>query len=77
MRKKEDEVVREDKQHICDLLLKTLHATRNGCELEELAFDPDTETVTGRFKNGCIWRCNVWGDSGVSMIRDVVRHIKM
>lgn len=77
MGKKECGFRLEDKQHICDLLLETLHATRNGHELESLEFDPDTETVTGRFKNGCIWQCNVWGDSGVAMIRDIVRHIKM
>lgn len=62
----------EDKQLICDHLLATLKLTRGQGDLETLVYDPETEIVTGTYKNGGRIRINVACDSGVSMIRDIM-----
>ncbi len=67
----------DDKQHICDLLLKALQATRGASDLVSLEFDPVKEIVTGTFESGGIRRCNVACDSGVAMIRDVINQLKL
>lgn len=67
----------DDKQHICNLLLETLQATRGASDLVSLEFDPVKEIVTGTFESGGIRRCNVACDSGVAMIRDVVNQLKL
>ena len=65
----------ENKQHICDLLLQTLRATRNLFDLEELNYDPKRETVTAVFPNGGEKVVNVAMDSGTAMIKDVIENI--
>lgn len=65
----------ENKQRICTLLLHTLQATRNLYDLADLAYDPETDTVTATFLSGYTKRANVAGDSGTSMIMDIVRQI--
>ena len=67
----------DDKQHICNLLLETLQATRGASDLVSLEFDPVKEIVTGTFEGGGIRRCNVACDSGVSLIRDVINQLKL
>ncbi len=63
----------ENKQLICDYLLETLKLTRAHGDLETLTFDPKTEIVTGTYKSGGKVTINVACDSGVSMIRDIMR----
>ena len=67
----------EDMQAICDLLLKTLQATRGGARLVNLiyAVEPKKETVTAVFQSGGTRRVVVTGDSGVAMISEVIRAI--
>lgn len=71
--------MREDKQHICHLLLKTLRATRGYYDLIELNYKQDEqtkdETVTAVFVNGKV-AINVTMDSGEAMIRDIMRGLK-
>lgn len=64
----------EDKQRILDLLLPALQATRDQHDLEELRFDPDKEVVNIVYENGVL-QANVAMDSGIAMIRDVLRAI--
>ena len=63
----------ENKQSILDLLLVTLQATRDAWDLQALNFDPKTEIVTAVFESGGKRTINVAMDSGVAMIRDVMR----
>jgi hypothetical protein len=62
----------EDKQHICDLLCATLKATRDQHDLESIMYHDDTETVTLAYEGGGR-SVNVALDSGIAMIRDILR----
>ena len=67
----------EDMQAICDLLLKTLQATRGGARLVNLiyAVEPNKETVTAVFQSGGERKIDVTNDSGTAMIYDIMKHI--
>lgn len=65
----------ENKQHICNLLLPVLQATRNLHDLKELTYNPKTELVTATFTTGYRKIANVAMDSGTSMIRDIIKQI--
>lgn len=65
----------EDKQRICELLLKTLQATRNAHNLVSLTYDADEEVVTALFEDGGKQVINVPMDSGTAMIRDVMANL--
>ncbi len=71
----------EDKQKICDLLLPALQATtccKTLSDLKYMALSSGSEYVIAAFKNnisgatGCKW-IDVTMDSGIEMIRDIVR----
>lgn len=66
----------EDKQHILDLLLPALQATRDLEDLQGLAYDKEAEAVTATFSSGGAKRANVACDSGIAMIRDVLEALK-
>lgn len=63
----------ENKQLICNYLLKTLQHTRNQLNLTQLKYDPDREIVTAVWANGAVKNINVAMDSGTAMIRDIMR----
>lgn len=63
----------EDKQKICDLLLPLLQATRAFRDLDDLEYIQDQDCVLLTFANGNVCRVNVAMDSGIAMIRDVIR----
>lgn len=65
----------EDKQIICDLLLPALQATRSLFDLKKLQYDPDKEIVTAYFDNDWTKVVNVSADSGIAMIKDIIKHI--
>ena len=67
----------EDKQHICDLLLPVLQATRGGARLVNLiyAVEPGKETVTAVFQSGGKKVADVTADSGTALIYDIMRQI--
>ncbi len=67
----------EDKQNICDLLCKTLQATRNHEDLESLTYCKELgiEMVVAKWRNGGHREMNVFMDSGEAMIRDILYHI--
>ena len=65
----------EDKQHILDLLLPALQATRNLSDLTDLRYDRLLETVTATFESGHTKLVNVACDSGTAMIKDILRTI--
>ncbi len=65
----------ENKQHICDLLCATLKATRDQHDLESIMYHDDTETVTLAYEGGGSTSVNVALDSGIAMIRDILRAI--
>ena len=62
----------ENKQDILDALVECLRLTRDQYDLEQLIYDPDQETVTIAWANGGT-TVNVAMDSGIAMIRDVLR----
>ncbi len=64
----------ENKQLICDLLLKALQATDNARDLILLEYDANTEHVIAIFMGGRRI-INVNMDSGTAMIRDIVNHL--
>lgn len=68
-------IVLDDKQMICNLLLKTLRATDNARDLVSLTYDAETETVTALFESGGKRVVNVAMDSGTAMIRDVMANL--
>ena len=68
----------EDKREICALLAKTLQATREYDDAVGIIYrkDPDgEEKVFIHFVNGTK-TANVTGDSGISMIRDILKAIE-
>lgn len=67
--------MREDKQKICDLLLKALQETRNLYDLTNLLYDSENEVVIATFENGYTKKANVACDSGTAMIRDIIGQI--
>ena len=64
--------MREDKQKICSLFLRTLQATRYFYDLVDLRFDPEKEIVTAVFDNGHTKTSNVAMSSGIAMIKDII-----
>ena len=65
----------ENKQRICDLLLATLQATRYFDDLIALDYNEQTEIVIAGFSNGRFKFANVAADSGIAMIRDIIKQI--
>lgn len=71
-------VDREDKQHICDLLFAALKATRDQQDLQSLTYHfngPDDQMVTIAWPEGGT-SVNVSADSGIAMIRDILKALK-
>lgn len=67
----------ENKQLICEKLLALLQETRAGCDLVDIQYEKDikAETATLIFSNGYKVLVDVSADSGISMIRDITRHL--
>ena len=65
----------EDKQRICSALAPVLRLTRHLDDLVSLHYDPKMEKVEATFLNGSVKRVNVAADSGIAMIRDIIRQI--
>lgn len=65
----------EDKKLICELLTKTLQATRKGEDVTRIIYrkdDAGEEFATLEFKNGYKKRVCVTADSGASLIADIL-----
>lgn len=68
----------EDKQLICDLLFEALQATRELSDLEGLTYryiSAGNEIVEAVFPGGYVKVANVSMDSGIAMIRDIIKQI--
>lgn len=65
--------MKEDKQLIMDLLTQTLRETRMLDDLLDLVYDERREIVTATFRNGTTKTANVACDSGIAMIKDVLK----
>lgn len=63
----------ENKKDIVARLKLLLIATRAGSDLEDLVLSEDQDTVTVQFKNGAARIVNIEADSGVAIIRDVLK----
>lgn len=68
----------EDMQLVCNHLLETLQATRGGCNVVNLIYadGPLKETVTMVFMSGRKQTINVTGDSGMTMIYDIMKYFR-
>lgn len=70
--------MKEDKQKICDLLCEALKATRHQDDLISLVYeknDAGYETVTSIYNGGGSRSVNVTMDSGIAMIRDILKSL--
>lgn len=67
----------EDKQNICDLLCKTLKATRQHEDIESITYSKseETETATVKWENGGTKNIDVTADSGIAIIQDILMFI--
>ena len=65
----------EDKQEILDKLTIALQATRNQRDLVAMVYDPIKEVVRITWRGGT-GMVNVALDSGIAMIRDVMKYIE-
>lgn len=65
----------ENKKDIVMFLEMLLMATRAGKDIDKLLLSEDQTTVTIQYMNGCKKEVCVEADSGISLIRDVVRVI--
>ena len=65
----------EDKQKIIDKLLPAVQLTIAGSNIENLTYNREREIVEIRFRNGGTREINVRMDSGIAMIRDVLKEI--
>ena len=67
----------ENKQVICDQLLKTLQLTRNLHDLASLEYRKGnyTDFVVATFSSGHQKKVDVTCDSGTAMIIDIIRQI--
>ena len=65
----------ENKKRICAMLLPVLQETRAGCDLFDIRYDPDTETVELVFTAGYKRKIDVAADSGLAMIKDIVHQL--
>lgn len=67
----------EDKQSICNFLRMALRQTRAGEDVTAIKYDSVTETVYVYFNDEAqpSRRINVACDSGIAMIRDIMKHI--
>ncbi|MGN0346521.1 MAG: hypothetical protein ACI4DU_04470 [Lachnospiraceae bacterium] len=66
----------EDKQVICDFFLKALNFTDAGAECVDLVYNSADESVSICYKNGALKRVNVACDSGIAMIRDILKEFE-
>lgn len=67
----------ENKQYICTLLCTALKATRDQHDLKSLTYQetgPDTSRVIATWESGS-QRINTSMDSGIAMIREILRAI--
>jgi len=73
------DTLREDKQPILDALKVTLNLTRAGDDITALNYDKEREEVQVHFNNSSFVarRINVSCDSGIAMIRDVMRGLEI
>ena len=71
--------MRENKQAILDALKVTLNLTRAGDDITALNYDKEREEVQVHFNNSSFAarRINVAADSGIAMIRDVMRGLEI
>lgn len=69
----------ENKQAILDALKVTLNLTRAGDDITALNYDKEREEVQVHFNNSSFAarRINVAADSGIAMIRDVMRGLEI
>ena len=69
----------ENKQEICNLLLKAIQATRAGKVITALDYANDKEvgieTVTIHYKKGYCKTQDVTSDTGITLIREIVSGI--
>lgn len=66
----------ENKQLICNLLMEAIKATRAGSDIKCLFYDSYHEWVlVYDCKDNVIRKINVACDSGIAMIRDIMRYI--
>lgn len=65
----------ENKQEILNLLKKAVVKTVAGQDIIDLSYHPDLERVIITYNHGYEKSVNVAMDSGIAMIRDVLREI--
>ena len=67
----------ENKKEICNSLCATLQKTRDQSNLMSLTFDYNREIVIAKYDDDRKVEVNVCGDSGIALIKDVIRKLAM
>lgn len=65
----------EDKQDIVRRLKILLVATRAGSDISDLILNDNQDQVAIKFKNGGVRLVDIAGDSGIAIIKDVVKRL--
>ena len=65
----------EDKQKICDLLLKACQATSSARDLVSLEYSTDSGHVIAKFSDGDARGIDVSMNHGTEMIRNIMKHL--
>lgn len=65
----------ENKEDIVMRLKILLNATRAGQDIEKMELTEDGDFVMIEWESGCIQKVNIAADSGVAIIRDVLKAI--
>lgn len=63
----------ENKEEIVARLKLLLMATRAGAYIEKMTLSDDEKKVQIMFDSGCTRDVNIAGDSGIAIIKDVVK----
>lgn len=67
----------ENKKEICNSLCATLQKPRDQSNLMSLTFDYNREIVIAKYDDDRKVEVNVCGDSGIALIKDVIRKLAM
>lgn len=65
----------DDKKEIVGYLCKLVRMTRAGWGIADLLLDDENRFVTILYRNGYTKRVSVEGDSGIALIRDILKEI--
>ncbi len=73
----QETTMHEDKQEICNNMRVLLLSTIAGQSVRAIGYDADREEVKILYLGGRLQRINVAGDSGIELIKDVLKYANL